>query len=95
MIRNKLYDELEKEGYSFIRLRLGPGQTIPKVESLSDPDDWALVNTTITINGQYKVEYGLAATEKTAQVLQKVVEEISKPDYYDYISKSLVESTSM
>lgn len=39
MVRHKIYDELEKEGYSFIRLRLAPGQTIPKVESLSDPDD--------------------------------------------------------
>lgn len=90
MIRNKLYDEIEQEGYCF-NVLLTNGHRIPKVESLTNSDDWALVNTTVTINGQYKVEHGLAATQKTAQVLQKVVNEISKPDYYDYISKSLIE----
>lgn len=39
MIRNKLYDEIEQEGYVFYRLRSKSGQTIPKVESLSNPDD--------------------------------------------------------
>ena len=95
MIRNKLYDELEKEGYSFIRLSLGPGQTIPKVESLSDPDDWALVNTSMVINGQYQVEHGPRFTQKTLEILQRVIDETSKPDYYDYISKSVIESTSI
>lgn len=90
MIRNKLYDEVEQEGYGF-NVLLANGHRIPKVESLTNSDDWALVNTTVTINGQYKVEHGVAATQKTAQVLQRVVEEISKPDYYDYISKSLIE----
>ena len=38
MIRNKLYDELEKEGYTFNML-LANGQRIPKVESLTDWED--------------------------------------------------------
>jgi hypothetical protein len=38
MIRNKLYDELEKEGYSFNKILIN-GQSIPKVFSLTDPND--------------------------------------------------------
>ena len=91
MIRNKLYDELEKEGYTFNML-LANGQRIPKVESLTDWEDWALVNTSMVINGQYQVEHGPTATQKTADMLQKVINEISKPGYYDYKSKSLLES---
>ena len=87
MIRNKLYDELEKEGYSFHRIGK-VGQFIPKVFSLTDLDDWALVNTSITINGQYQVEQGPAVSQKTIQLLQRVVEETSRPDYYDFISKN-------
>lgn len=92
MIRNKLYDELEKDGYTFIRMRVN-GILVPKVESLTNPDDWALVNTSMTINGQYQVERGAGFTQKTLQVLQKVITETSKPDYYDWVSKSLTEST--
>ena len=40
MIRNKLYDELEKEGYTFTRLRVSSDQIIPKVENMYDSDDW-------------------------------------------------------
>ena len=39
MIRNKLYDELEKEGYTFTRLRVSSDQIIPKVENMYDSDD--------------------------------------------------------
>ena len=38
MIRNKLYDELEKEGYSFHRVGRG-GQFSPEVFSLTNSDD--------------------------------------------------------
>jgi hypothetical protein len=38
MIRNKLYDELEKEGYSFHKVGHG-GQFSPEVFSLTNSDD--------------------------------------------------------
>ena len=95
MIRNKLYDELEKEGYSFDRIIIAPKQSIPKIYSLTDPEDWAMVNVTMQINGQYQVERGSAATNHTIELLQKILDEVFKPDYYDYISKSLIESTSI
>ena len=94
MIRHKIYDELEKEGYTFNRIIIN-GQPIPKIEHLENLDDWAMVNTTMVINGQYQVSHGSAVTEKTVQLLQKVIETVSQPDYYDYISKSLIESTSV
>ena len=90
MIRNKLYDELEKEGYYFHRLG-SQGALVPKVFSLTDLDDWALVNTSITINGQYQVERGTNCSQKTIQLLQRVVEETSTPYYYDFISKNCLE----
>ena len=95
MIRNKLYDELEKEGYTFTRLRVSSDQSIPKVENMYDSDDWALVNTSMVINGQYQVDHGSGFTPKTLVMLQRVIDETSKPDYYDYISESIVESTSV
>ena len=88
MIRNKLYDELEKEGYSFIRAGYN-GQFIPEVFSLSNPDEWAKVNLAVMVNGQHQVEGGPACNPKTVQMLQKVLDEISKPDYSDYYSKAL------
>lgn len=93
MVRHKIYDELEKEGYTFNRILIN-GQPIPKIEHLENLDDWAMVNTTIIINNQYQVEHGSAATEKTVQLLQKVIETVSQPGYSDYTSKSLIESTS-
>lgn len=88
MIRNKLYDELEKEGYSFHRTGRG-GLLSPEVFSLTDLDDWARVDPTITINGQYQVTNGPAVTEKTVKLLQRVLEETSRPDYVDFYSKAL------
>lgn len=87
MIRNKLYDELEKEGYSFHKVG-HDSQFSPEVFSLTNSDDWARVNPTITINGQYQVANGPAVTEKTVKLLQRVLEETSRPDYYDFISKN-------
>jgi hypothetical protein len=53
------------------------------------------VNTSMVINGQYQVERGSKFTQKTLEILQRVIDETSKPDYYDYISKSVIESTSV
>ena len=90
MIRNKLYDELEQEGYSFNRVgSKATNQFMPEVFSLTNPDDWIRINTTMVINGQYQTERGSAATQKTIEMLQKVLNEISKPDYSDYYSKAL------
>ena len=94
MIRNKLYDELEKEGYSFIKLRVG-GQIIPKVFSLTDLDDWVLVNFTTVVNGQPQVESGPKATQKTISILQRVLAEVQKSDYSDYYSKSIFENETI
>lgn len=90
MIRNKLYDELEKEGYSFVRVgSKAAGQFMPEVFSLTVPNDWIKINTAMVINGQYQAEKGSAVTQKTVEMLQKVINEISKPDYSDYYSKAL------
>lgn len=88
MIRNKLYDELEKEGYSFVRAGYNR-QYIPEIFNLTDPNDWARVNTSVVVNGKYQVEQGSTASQKTLQLLQKILEETSKPDYSDYYSKAL------
>lgn len=87
MIRNKLYDELEKEGYTFTKVVIN-GHPVPEVFHLENTDDWVRVDTTIMINGQYQVANGPAVTEKTVKLLQRVLEETSKPDYYDFISKN-------
>lgn len=40
MIRNKLYDELENQGYTFNRVgSKATGQFMPQVFSLTDPED--------------------------------------------------------
>ncbi len=88
MIRNKLYDELEKEGYSFHRVGYG-GQFMPEVFSLTDPNDWATINLAVVINGQHQVDGGPNCSQKTVQILQRVIDETSKPDYSDYYSKAL------
>lgn len=88
MIRNKLYDELEKEGYSFQYAGYN-GQFNPEVYSLDNPDDWVRLNTMVVINGQHQIERGSAANQKTIQLLQRVIDETSKPDYADYYSKAL------
>ncbi len=90
MIRNTLYDELEKEGYSFQKVGYN-GQFSPEVFSLTNDDDWATINLSVVINGQYQIEHGSAVTKRTLELLQKVVEEISKPDYSDFYSKALFE----
>jgi hypothetical protein len=38
MIRNKLYDEFEKEGYSYIQYLVG-GQIMPHVYNLTEDED--------------------------------------------------------
>ena len=90
MIRNKLYDELENQGYSFNRVgSKATGQFMPQVFSLTDPEDWATVNTAVVINGQYQVEHGVHCNDNTIRLLQRVINETSKPDYSDYYSKAL------
>jgi hypothetical protein len=41
------------------------------------------------INGQYQVDQGPAVSQKTVQMLQRVIDETSKPDYADWYSKAL------
>lgn len=87
MIRNKLYDEVEAQGYTFQKIMVN-NQPVPYVYRIEDLDDWAMINTTVMINGQYQVDHGSAVTETTVRLLQRILEETSKPDYYDFISKN-------
>jgi hypothetical protein len=65
------------------------GQSIPKVFSLTDPNDWATVNVSVVINGQHQVEHGSTTSQHTVNLLQRVIDETSKPDYADWYSKKL------
>lgn len=47
-----------------------------------------MINTTVMINGQYQIDRGPAVTETTLRLLQRILEETSKPGYYDFISKN-------
>lgn len=91
MIRNKLYDEFEKEGYSYITY-IVQGQIIPNVFSLTNNNDWAEVNPSVVVNGKHPINKGEAASEKTIQLLQRLVNELAKPDYSDWYSKALFEN---
>ena len=44
------------------------------------------------VNGQYQVAKGSAATSTTIRLLQRVLEEVAKPDYSDWYSKALFEN---
>lgn len=90
MIRNKLYDEFEKEGYSYIQYLVG-GQVMPHVYNLTEEEDWVEANPTAIINGQIAVNKGSKATDKTLSLLKRLMQELSKPGYSDYYSKALFE----
>jgi hypothetical protein len=94
MARHLLYDEFEKEGYSFARLRLNNQILIPKVLNETNLDDWCLINPTMTINGQAQVEQGPACSQKTIQMLQRFIEELNNCNgqFIDYdFTKEAVE----
>ena len=76
--RHPLYEEFEKEGYSFYRIRLNNQLSIPKVVNDANLDDWCLVNPTISINGQAQIETGPEVTQKTVQMLQRFLDELNK-----------------
>jgi hypothetical protein len=89
--RHPLYDEFEKEGYSFYRIRLNNQISIPKVVNDSNLDDWCSVNPTVSINGQAQIETGPEFTQKTLQMLQRFLEELNKCNGqfidYDFTTK--------
>lgn len=91
MIRNKLYDEFEKEGYSYVTY-IVQGQIIPNVFSLTNNNDWAEINPSVVVNGMHPINKGEAASEKTVQLLQRLADELTKPDYSDWYSKALFEN---
>jgi hypothetical protein len=43
------------------------------------------------INGQMSLSKGPKANNKTISLLQKLLQELAKPDYSDYYSKALFE----
>ena len=90
MIRNKLYDEFEKEGYGYIQYLIG-NQIMPYVYNLTDNEDWIEANPTMIINGQMAVNKGPKANNKTISLLQRLLQELAKPDYSDWYSKALFE----
>lgn len=91
MIRNKLYDEFEAEGYSYIQYIIG-GQLIPHVYSLTNNNDWLELNPTVIVNGQMSINKGSEVTEKTIKMAQRLIQELNKPDYCDWYSKALFEN---
>ena len=90
MIRNKLYDEFETEGYSYIQYIVN-GQILPHVYNLTDNEDWVEAIPNMVINGQMAVNKGPKANNKTISLLQRLLQELAKPDYCDWYSKALFE----
>lgn len=91
MIRHKIYDRLEEQGYSFERILIGPKQAIPRVFSLTNANDWVTVNPTIIVNGSAQISHGPEVTDTTVRLLQELIAELQNPDFADYTSKELVE----
>lgn len=82
-MRNKLYDELEKEGYTFIQY-VDNGVVMPRVLSLTDSQDWVEVNPTIVINNHPGISKGMNCNNKTIELLNKVLSTINQKGYSDY-----------
>jgi hypothetical protein len=86
MGRHPLYEEFEKEGYSFYRIRLANQGSIPKVVNNKNLDDWCSVNPTMIINGQAQIQTGPDCSQKSIQMLQRFIEELNKNNgiFIDY-----------
>ena len=85
MSRHPLYDEFEKEGYVFVRIKANQ-VLIPKVFNENDLNDYCLINPTMTINGQAQIEKGPTCTQKTVQMLQRFLEVLNScnGNFVDY-----------
>lgn len=85
MKRHFLYDEFEKENYSFIFIR-NNGQLIPKVINNSNLNDFCFINTAVTINGQAQLLAGSQCSNKTKELLQRLLNEVynSNTVFIDY-----------
>ena len=92
MVRNKLYDEFEAQGYSFQRVIMN-GQTVPEVFHLEDNDDWVMVNPSIVVNGKPQIMHGPNVKEITITLLNRFLEELSKANgkFIDWTSKAVIE----
>jgi hypothetical protein len=86
MGRHPLYEEFEKEGYSFYRIRLNNQVSIPKVVNDSNLDDCCSINPTMIVNGQAQIQTGPECSQKTIQMLQRFLDEIAKcnGEFIDY-----------
>ena len=71
MKMHPLYDEFDKEGYYFLRLRINPQTTFPKVVNNNNLDDWCLINTTAVVNGQVQITPGPECSQKTIEMMQR------------------------
>lgn len=80
MFKNKLYKEFEDQGYAFSRIILAQGVLIPKVYHLENAEDWACINPTVVVNGNYQITHGTAVTKKTVELLKQFIDTIAKSD---------------
>jgi hypothetical protein len=85
MKRHFLYDEFEKENYSFLFIR-NSGQLMPKVINNSNLDDFCFINTAVTVNGQAQLIAGPQCSTKTTTLLQKLLDVVynSNTVFIDY-----------
>ena len=83
MYQNPLYEEFNKEGYSFERL-LANGNLIPKVFNNSNIEDYCELDSSITINGQFQIKPGPQCSEKTIKMLQRFVNLLNSTRFVDY-----------
>jgi hypothetical protein len=86
MGRHPLYDEFEKEGYYFIKIRLPNRAIIPKVVNDANLDDYCSINPTMIVNGKMQIQPGPECSQKTVQMLQRFLDEINKSngEFVDY-----------
>lgn len=93
MVRNKLYDKFEAQGYTFNWIMIGPNQKVPKVWNLDNIDDWIMIDPTIIINGQPQVARGPELSETTVKILHELLEVLQEcnGEFTDYKSKAVIE----
>lgn len=81
MYQNPLYEEFDKEGYSFERLIVN-GNLIPKVINNDNLRDYCELNNFVTINGQPQISTGPECSEKTIKMLQTFIGKLNSNERF-------------
>ena len=81
MYQNPLYEEFDKEGYSFERLIVN-GNLIPKVINNDNLRDYCELNNFVTINGQPQISTGPEYSEKTIKMLQTFIGKLNSNERF-------------